>query len=209
MPRDEPEKHSFDQYQHMDPEKHMIGETLAAPSVITITGAASLGNSPIAAREDHYHGIDSTVAALLAAAANWGIYQEYTVQINHNIGWAIGNGVTNGRYTQINKFVQFRCQFIAGTTSTYGTGGGGSGQLSFTAPVTIHAAYRQIVDGWALKSGGNIHRIHGQAVGGIYFNVYYVNDVTDKVGGLLSAAGAPFVWGAGDSAFLAGSYEAA
>lgn len=44
-------------FSHEDPERHFIGESLAAPSRIESgTGAASVGTSPIGAREDHNHG---------------------------------------------------------------------------------------------------------------------------------------------------------
>jgi len=55
MPQN-PNPSALSTYQHVDPEKHLIGESLLAPARIILGGPASVGNSPIVAREDHSHG---------------------------------------------------------------------------------------------------------------------------------------------------------
>ena len=55
MPQN-PNPSALSTYQHVDPEKHLIGESLLAPARIISNGPASVGNSPIVAREDHSHG---------------------------------------------------------------------------------------------------------------------------------------------------------
>lgn len=56
MPPPLPEADSLTPYMHMDPEKHFIGESLPPPSQIVSSGLATIGSSPIPAREDHFHG---------------------------------------------------------------------------------------------------------------------------------------------------------
>ena len=49
------------EYNHDIPDKHNIGDTLPAPDVVPIavgTAVATVGTSPVAAREDHVHGED-------------------------------------------------------------------------------------------------------------------------------------------------------
>jgi len=46
---------------HEDPDIHLIGESVPAPSLLSsVTGTPAIGSSPIPAREDHTHGLDAS-----------------------------------------------------------------------------------------------------------------------------------------------------
>lgn len=45
---------------HSNPDLHLVGDAIPAPSSVTSVGTASVGDSPYVAREDHSHGIDTT-----------------------------------------------------------------------------------------------------------------------------------------------------
>lgn len=184
-------------YSHMDPEKHLIGESLPVPGDVSteiIAGAGTVGVSPIAAREDHVHTPNATLV-------NWGIYQEFTTAIS-GTGWAVGNGLLNGRYTIINDFCHFRMQFIAGTTSTFGTG-----QLQVTLPFNSAIAYRQFLQGWI--AGTSVFQVLGMTIN-LGTAAIYWKDVSIAKAPLASVIGTnPNVWAAGHVLSVDGSYEIA
>lgn len=181
-------------YSHMDPEKHLIGESLPVPGTVSsdlIVGTGTLGVSPIAAREDHAHPPN-------ASLVNWGIYQEFTTGIS-GTGWAVGNGFLNGRYTQINRFCHFRMQFISGTTSTYGTG-----QLVITLPFGMAVAYRQFFRGWIVS--GTIHEVIASSINTSTAAVY-CQTLTAGIGVSSVVQNTPVTWVAGATLSIDGCYE--
>ena len=80
--------------EHIGGDMHLIGEALPAPSQIVTLGSASVGNSPVAAREDHRHGqsVASNAERDLITAANLNIGDKIITRDN-DTEW-IWNGTT-------------------------------------------------------------------------------------------------------------------
>jgi|SRR5215510_5460151 len=112
---------------HLDPDKHWIGEALGVPTqteiAATVGTASKPGDSPFVARADHVHKVDPLV---LPRNITW----SPTIN-NHSLG-------TGG-------FTVARCiaQRVSGSSTSlvqltlhiaYGTGGGPTGDMSCTLP---------------------------------------------------------------------------
>lgn len=124
---------------------------------------------------------------------------------------AIGNGTLTGEYIQIGKTVIFRIKFIAGTTTTFGTG-----IWLFSLPVTLSTYYTSGTPsniGFLLGGYMEDKAINGYGVvGGRFdaistFKVLYSNSATGTVS--LVGQTAPFTWGSTDYATFSGIYEIA
>ena len=119
-----PEPHEFDQYQHMDPEKHFIGESLAAPSQIMPSGlVSSVGISPISAREDHVHSLGLHSACFLSIDTGQSIPNNTDTIINWS-GAHINDSVVWGAGAPATMFINSGL-WQAGYTVSWDSVGGG------------------------------------------------------------------------------------
>ena len=181
---------------HNDYAIHLIGDTLAAPTVIQplSVGASSLGTSPFAAREDHAHNLDTTVGTL---GGQWVGYIPATA------GITIGNGAVSGIYTLTGKTCSFLAIFTLGTTSTI-NGSIGIG-LPFTANKTSWNFFNTVF--W--DNSASIYSVGGSSnetgtvsgfvlgVGGAYPTIGFVTALI------------PFTWAVSDQFIMSGTYPIA
>lgn len=125
---------------HEDPDKHYIGGSLPIPTqseiAATVGSVSAVGNSPIPARADHAHKVDPL---LLPRLVGW----TPTIS-NHTLG-------TGGSFA-----ARAHAQRIVGSATSkiwlslhiaYGTGGGPTGDMSFTLPYS--SLDRAILRGYA------------------------------------------------------------
>lgn len=112
---------------------------------------------------------------------------------------AIGNGTLAGAYIQIGKFVVFRINMVAGSTTTFG-----SGAWTIGLPVSSNVATGQRVGGATLNDSSATTNRMGRSV---YTNgvqgVALVDEATTRVG-----SATPFAWATGDQWTVEGVYEA-
>ena len=117
---------------------------------------------------------------------------------------AIGNGTLTARYFQIQKMVFVELLFIAGTTTTYGTGA-----YSFSVPFTARAGL------YGYMSNG-VARLYDASAGNATFaQTGFYAGATTAVNVYLSGTGgqvgqtAPFTWATSDEIIMSFQYEAA
>jgi len=115
--------------EHLDPDKHWIGETLAPPTQSEIAATVGItsgpGDSPFVARADHLHKIDPT---LLPVAISWTpSWTNFTRGTSHTeTSFAYSLRATSG--VRI-VFVQYNLQLGSGTP-------GPTGDSNLNLPVT-------------------------------------------------------------------------
>lgn len=135
-----------------------------------------------------------------------GAYTTFTpAWTSSGVAPAIGNGTLSGRYLQLGKFVHFEMYFLAGTTTTFGTG-----DYSFSLPVTAQFDNFWPI-GWALGRDASS--------GFVFFPLPYLPTattlglqyLTSFVGAASSVVGAaaPWAWANADFIRITGVYEAA
>lgn len=117
---------------------------------------------------------------------------------------AIGNGTLTARYFQIQKIVFVELLFIAGSTTTYGTG-----NYSFSVPITARTGlYGYMSNGIArLYDASTAQATFSQT--GFYASA--TNAVVVYLTGTGGLAGqtSPFTWASTDEIIMSFQYEAA
>ena len=111
---------------------------------------------------------------------------------------AIGDGTLTGRYIALGSLCFFRIYLVAGSSTTFGSGG-----WSFTLPTgfTSSATSRQVVVAQVLDSGTSIRWSGAGVVTESATTIAAIN-VAD--GGTAVSSSAPMTWAAGDSLVLEG-----
>jgi len=133
MPSSFPESDSLTPYTHMDPEKHFIGESLPPPSRVVSSGIATVGSSPMPAREDHFHGgsgggvgdifMRGTSAAVAGALLLNGAAVSRTTYAELFALWGTTFGVGDGSTTF--NVMDMRDRFPVGAGNLYGANASG------------------------------------------------------------------------------------
>lgn len=152
-----------------------------------------------------------TPAKLLAGTGTGWPWQSYTATwTSSGSAPSIGNGTLQAAYSQIGKAVFFRIKFIAGNTTSFGTG-----TWRFALPVTPNAFYNNStpvniglpVNGYAEDSGVAGYTVLSATV--IGSNTIQLTLISGS--GTSASAGqtTPFTWGTNDYFTLTGMYEAA
>ncbi len=148
--------------------------------------------------------IDAMRDALKAVSEAWTAYTPTWSGITTNP--ALGNGSFSGSaYARVNKLIHFRIVLTMGTTTTYGTGG-----WRLTLPVAPLSTARQSFVADYLDAGTN--GWHGNAVWDNTASALVLYTPATTAGNPYRVVGngnAPFTWGNGDQACIAGTYEAA
>jgi hypothetical protein len=146
-------------------------------------------------------GIQGTIGTSASDLNAWTAYNPTWTSDSGTPG--INNGTLTGRYKQIGKTVFFNLKLTYGSTTT-----GGSGAWMFGLPVTAYDANYQFAAS-ILNNGlawygaiGNGNYKNSTS----YFTLIHQNDTSTTVWGGVTAS-APFIFGAGDTLTVSGSYE--
>jgi len=121
---------------------------------------------------------------------------------------ALGNGTLTAKYRQLGKIVFVSIKFVAGTTTTFGTG-----TYKLTYPVTPISTYNTSSGGWCLQGYSEdlasvAYNVHGaRTVSLTEFSVNIYAPQTGNVGQWAQTF--PFTWATGDFWSATGLYEAA
>jgi hypothetical protein len=116
------------------------------------------------------------------------------------IGPGLGNGILNGRYLQIGKWIDVAILLQMGTTTTYGTSGYWTVYLPFAPRVSAGISQETHFRVGAMTGAGGVQgAIQGYSLG---VPVYMVT-----ASGALVNATTPFTWSAGAMLSLRGAYE--
>jgi hypothetical protein len=116
---------------------------------------------------------------------------------------AIGNGTLTARYFRIQKFVYVEMFFVAGSTTTFGTG---SYQFSLPSGITARSG----LNGFMSRG---ISRLYDASAGGIYYgHAAFVSGGTTTIwgyyGNTFLGATAPFTFANTDEIYMLFQYEA-
>jgi hypothetical protein len=121
---------------------------------------------------------------------------------------AIGNGTLSAKYRQLGKIVFVQIRFVAGSTTTFGTG---TYYLSY--PVTPASSYNTTSGGWSLQGycedlATVAYNVHGTRTADLTkFQVIIYAPQNANVQAWAQTA--PFTWANGDFWQATGFYEAA
>jgi len=132
-----------------------------------------------------------------------GKWQSYTVSWTAaTTNPAIGNGTLNGKYVQIGKIITCNNYLLAGSTTTFGSGGFG-----FSLPITVYSSAVGFVGNFIANDNSANGWYSGQAivVGG---DTKIITFIRDGISSYLSY-NTPHVWASGDSLFISLTYEVA
>lgn len=166
---------------------------------IVINGDGSVG--ALSATELGYlDGVTSAVQTQINGKLTIpGVWTSYTPSLG-GTGWAVGNGSTSGKYTQIGKLIRFIGSFAFGSTST-----AGASPLTLTLPVTASSGMR------------GLSQYFDSSAGALYAGQFRENSATTAIPEIIGTNGlvayvtttAPFTWATNDSLTIFGTYEAA
>lgn len=202
--------------------KTLTSPTITAPTITNPTLTSDTINEFTAAAGVTIDGMlikDNTVgpgtitpAGLVAGTgASW-VWQSWTPSwTSDGSAPALGNATLDAKYIQIGKTVSFRIHFIAGTTTTYGTGTY-VWSLPVTAKNTVDANSFPPIGTWtgrdvsaAAQYGGILSLISTTA---FYWGLSHSILVVGAQANLISVS-TPFTWADTDKYECFGMYEAA
>lgn len=179
--------------------------TVSAPSIAN-DGDANTGlyfpaDNSIALATDGVARLSIDSAGLITGTGtSLGAYVSYTPTLA-GTGWALGNGTVTGKYSRIGRWVSFWAAFVAGSTSTFG-----SGNPRLSLPVT------PISD--AVEGRWNVAFFDSSA-SLRYFSRGILSSsdviaVTSGTNGVQTTTNSttPFAWATSDTIIISGIYEA-
>ena len=111
----------------------------------------------------------------------------------------IGNGTLAGAYVQVGKFIVFRINMVAGSTTTFG-----SGAWTLGLPVASNVATGQAIGKASLNDSSVTTNRSGRTAwtNGVS-SIALADESTTRVG-----SATPFTWANGDQFTVTGIYEA-
>lgn len=133
----------------------------------------------------------------------------YTPTVVLNGGGSNGNAVITGGYSEVGKTVNFWCQYVIRSTTSFT----GMTSMTFTLPLTADSGFETSNQNTLIGGGSGIH-------GTTFFSLFpFLIDTThiEPVGVVAGAAGqfttvsatTPLTWGNGDTIKLFGTFQAA